>query len=45
MPREAAGIGEDADEEYELRQRRALVERWASADQSFRDVSDNEDTF
>lgn len=28
----------DADKEYELRQRRALVQQWASASQEFRDV-------
>ena len=39
ISREQAGISEDEDEDYELRQRRDLVERWASAEQSFRDVS------
>ncbi|KAI9037011.1 uncharacterized protein KD926_001109 [Aspergillus affinis] len=37
IPREKAGITEDEDEDYELRQRRDLVERWALAEQSFRD--------
>ncbi|KAK1141550.1 hypothetical protein N8T08_008963 [Aspergillus melleus] len=37
ISREKAGISEDEDEDYELRQRRDLVERWASAEQSFRD--------
>ena len=37
IPREAAGIS-DADIDYELRQRRSLVQQWTSADQPFRDV-------
>lgn len=36
--REDSGIPSD-DTEYELRQRRFMIERWASAEQSFRDVS------
>ncbi|KAJ9272809.1 hypothetical protein DTO212C5_1070 [Paecilomyces variotii] len=40
LSREAAGSS-DEDEEYELRQRRSLVEKWASADQSFRDSFHN----
>ncbi|PWY93153.1 hypothetical protein BO94DRAFT_583393 [Aspergillus sclerotioniger CBS 115572] len=37
VSRQAAGISEDEDPDYELRQRRSLVERWATADQTIRD--------
>lgn len=37
LPRDQANIS-DNDKEYELRQRRALVQQWASESQDFRDV-------
>lgn len=37
VPREAANIP-DRDGDYEVRQRRTLVETWAKADQELRDV-------
>ncbi|RHZ47427.1 uncharacterized protein CDV56_102568 [Aspergillus thermomutatus] len=37
VPRAHAGVPEDEDDDYELRQRRALVERWAAGAQEFRD--------
>ncbi|OKP00020.1 hypothetical protein PENSUB_8218 [Penicillium subrubescens] len=37
VPRDRANISDD-DKEYELRQRRALVQNWASESQDFRDV-------
>lgn len=36
VPRDRANTNDD--KEYELRQRRALVQKWASESQSFRDV-------
>ncbi|KAF7165490.1 hypothetical protein CNMCM5623_009612 [Aspergillus felis] len=37
VSRAHAGVAESEDEDYELRQRRALVDRWAAATQEFRD--------
>ncbi|GFF76635.1 hypothetical protein IFM62136_09368 [Aspergillus lentulus] len=37
VSRAHAGVAESEDEYYELRQRRALVDRWAAATQEFRD--------
>jgi hypothetical protein len=38
VSRAHAGVAESEDGDYELRQRRALVDRWAAATQEFRDV-------
>ncbi|RAH84623.1 hypothetical protein BO86DRAFT_407580 [Aspergillus japonicus CBS 114.51] len=38
ISRKDAGVAEHEDVEYELRQRRTLVEQWAAANQSFRDA-------
>lgn len=37
VPRDRANINDD-NKEYELQQRRALVQKWASESQDFRDV-------